>query len=393
MKILYLVSGIGPASGWGTEFIQNFVNELSNKDVEATILNPIYIHTHPSWKQWIRDEYNKYNVRIIPIEVPAFIKNHLFLHFYVTPFIVTYYTFKLLRKEKFDLVHEFSSTPIVLFRTMLIKLFFKIPTIFTLSVLNTSILGSFKWFRIFNFGSYYLIPSREIIQKLIVLGINRSKIIFFPPFIELKSFKKLSKINAVKKLNLPNDKFIFTYYGSLTREKGVMDLIQAIKILPEALKSKILFTFYSIWKGSNEHKKIKETILSLKLSYIKLSEGFTNIPDLLAASDAIILPQQTGFGTTIPPISLIESIAANRPVIATDIVGNREWINSSNGILIEPKNPRSLAQAIVKIYDNRKKYQNLDKNSKTELDVAFNIGNHIKQYLEICTTLITKNEK
>lgn len=350
MKILYLVSGVGPPAGWGTEFIQNLIFDLAKHGINATIINPIYKHTHPNWKTWCEEQNKKYGVRIIPLEVPNFIKNRYLLHLTVTPVIVTIKAIKLLLHEKFDLVHEFSSTPIILPRLGLIRFLFKVPVLFTLSVYNNTLLGKLWWIKLFDWATFYFIPCHEIIKKLITQGIDKNKLIFSPPGIELSLFyKKTDKRDARKILNLPQDKYIYTYFGPLTFEKGVFDILEASKLLPKSLLNQLLIVFYVIWKGSNKHKELKNEINGLNLQYLKIVEEYVNISTLLAASDTIILPQQTGHGATIPPISIVESLAAQKPIIATNILGNRELINERNGLLVPPQSPTAIANAMEKI--------------------------------------------
>lgn len=380
MRILFLVSGIGPPAAWGTEYIQNLIFALSKKGVGATIINPIYKHTHPYWPEWIRLQEEKFFVKIIPIQIPDSISRNLMLHLTITPFLVTYQAIKQLSKEDYDLVHEFSSTPIILFRAVIFRLFFKIPTIFTLSVYNNTILGNLLWVKLFNFAKFYLIPSKEIIKNLTSIKINKGKLIYSLPGINSKPFILLkNKLRARVKLNLPKTKFIFSYFGPLTKEKGVEDLLKAASLINKSLHQKILICIFSIWKGSDQHQKFIEEVRQLNLTYLKLFEDYVSISDLLAASNVIILPLKTGFGTTIPPISLIETLISGKPVITTDIIGTREWVNKLNGFLIKPGNPKTLSDAIKRAYS--KKF----KSNKTNQEIVqnFNLAKSVKLHLSL----------
>ncbi len=348
MKVLYLVSGIGPPAGWGTEFIQNLIFALSKKGVEATIISPIYAHTHPEWKKWTSEQEAKFGVRIISLEAPLWIRKNFLLHLALTPLFVTFCALRLCMKEKFDIVHEFSSIPVILFRHIIFRVFFGIPTVFTLSVYNNTFLGSFFWFKLFDFARFYLIPSKEIASKLQSLGVSKTKIVYSPPCININLFKNpINRLKARKDLNLPQGKFIVSYFGSLTREKGIEIILQAANLLKD--QNDILIVMYVVWKGSTEHKEYKDKIAAFRLGNLRLEEKFIDIPTLLGATDVVILPQLTGHGATIPPLSALEAIVATKWVIATDILGNREWINHNNGVLIKSGDGQALARAIKEI--------------------------------------------
>lgn len=386
MKVLYLISGVGPPAGWGTEYIQNLIFELSRKGIEATIINPIYLHTHPSWKNWIQEKNAKFGARIIPIEVPNWISKNLIFHLIITPFLVTYFSCQLLRKEKFDLIHDFSSTPIILFRALIFQFIFQSPTIFTLSVYNNTFLGNLFWFRLFDFAKFYLIPSKEVISKIIDIGVKKNKLIYAPPGMNLTLFSKpINKLVARKKLdNLPINKFIIVFFGSLTEEKGVGDLIKAAKILQKQFTGNIFFSIFAIWKGSTEHRSIKEEIEKMDSNYMKLYEKYVEIPIVIAASDLVVLPQQTGHGATIPIISVVETLAAKKLLIATNILGNKELINTSNGILIPPKKPLILANTIKEAYLNNK----ISKGTPTLKQ--FEMEKSVQLHLSIYTNAVKK---
>jgi len=346
MKVLYLVSGIGPAS-WGTTFIQDTIFSLSQKGIEATIITPIYSH-HQSWHQWAKDQARLYpNLKIVAVKTPPWITKRYLLHLAVTPILVTLKAIPLLKKEKFDLIHEFSSTPIILLRAPLFKLFFKTPIILTWSVCNNTPLGKPVWIKLFDFADLYLISSQELLKKVCSLGVPPNKLIYSPPGINFSALKtNLSGPAARKKINLPPDKFIFTYFGPLTKEKGILDLAQAIR----STKTKAVFLVWAAPpKITQTHQKLMTQIKNLKLKNLIIKEGIINIPTLLTASDCIILPQQTGHGTTIPPISVLEALYFKKPTIATNIIGTNE-LQSNNLALVPPQNPKSLTNAINSVY-------------------------------------------
>lgn len=72
----------------------------------------------------------------------------------------------------------------------------------------------------------------------------------------------------------------------------------------------------------------------------------SDVPDLLAAADLLVLPSLfEGL-----PLSVLEAMAAGRPVIATAIGGTDEAITSERtGLLVPPRDPAALASAIRRL--------------------------------------------
>lgn len=352
MKILYLISGIGPSNGSGTEYIQSLIFKLSGLGIDATIISPIYRNTPKNCKSWARSQEKKYHLKIILINSPKLITDNIYLHFLLTPFITSLVMFRLLRKEKFDIVHEYSSTPIILLRSLLVKIFFNIPTVFSLSVFNISLLGSLSWIKIFDFASIYLIQSRKMTAKLSKLGINEDKIVYCSPGIDTRKFKTRYTMSIARNtLSLPKNKYIVTYFGPLTREKGIEEIINAAKVL-EYTYSDISINIFTIDKGSKEEARYYNFIMKLNSPNISVLRSPVNIPLLARASNIIILPQRSGHGTTIPPISLLETLYSGTPVITTDILDNKEIVGD-NGTIIKPGNSVALSRAILNRYQNK----------------------------------------
>jgi glycosyltransferase involved in cell wall biosynthesis len=72
----------------------------------------------------------------------------------------------------------------------------------------------------------------------------------------------------------------------------------------------------------------------------------SDVPDLLAAADLLVLPSLfEGL-----PVSVLEAMAAERPVVATAIGGTDEAIVSEqSGLLVPPRDPVALASAIRRL--------------------------------------------
>jgi glycosyltransferase involved in cell wall biosynthesis len=75
-----------------------------------------------------------------------------------------------------------------------------------------------------------------------------------------------------------------------------------------------------------------------------------DIPEILAASNVTVDAAYAGIGLTG---SLRESLAVETPVIGTDLEGIPELIlDGETGLLVPPRNPEALAQAILRVIEN-----------------------------------------
>lgn len=161
----------------------------------------------------------------------------------------------------------------------------------------------------------------------------------------------LTREEARSALKLPADKLIIGCVANFYKTKGVDVLIEAIKMLADDTKNKIQVTL--IGEG-REHAFIQSSDVIKKLGKLE------NAAKYLKAFDIFVLPsRKEGF-----PYALLEAMQAGLPIVATDVGGNREALGAA-AILVQPQNPKALAEAITDIIDNEQKRKGL---SQTALE-------------------------
>jgi glycosyltransferase involved in cell wall biosynthesis len=77
----------------------------------------------------------------------------------------------------------------------------------------------------------------------------------------------------------------------------------------------------------------------------------TDIPEVLSALDVSVNSPRAGEGLSG---AIRESLAVGRPVVATDVGGNRELVrDGETGLLVSPDDPAALAAAVVRLLRDR----------------------------------------
>lgn len=172
--------------------------------------------------------------------------------------------------------------------------------------------------------------------------------------IDYNKFKK----NETKKYN--NKVQIFSV-GRFVDKKGFIYLIEALK---EVRDKRIEFDCRIVGDGPL-HEEIEQKVTEYKLNdCVSLvgAVGTIQIRKYLENADVFILPciQADNGDMDGIPVSLMEAMAFEIPVISTTISGIPELIEDKvSGILVEPKNVDQLQSAIELIINNpklRKKY-------------------------------------
>lgn len=128
----------------------------------------------------------------------------------------------------------------------------------------------------------------------------------------------LSKEELRDKLNIKKDKQIYLTVARFDFPKGYDILINAIKILKD---KKLLDNKLFLFVGDGELiDKIKNLVDEFELNKNIIFMGKrTDVYELMKSADCFILPSRwEGF-----PITLIEAMACNLPIIASNTYGNR----------------------------------------------------------------------
>jgi len=288
---------------------------------------------------------------------------------------------KILRKEKIDVIHTHNTQP-----------FFDGTVGALLSgrkirIVHTDHARDFPDKRRYMFAEWLMSHfaykvvgvSDHTSQNLIKYEkINPKKIVTIPNGIDGEKFNiSIDREAKRKELGIKNHGPIIGLGVRLTEQKGITYLLKAMPIVAKKLSD---ITLVIAGDGPLEESLKKET-LNLGLDKNVLFVGpRLDMPELLKLFDLYVLPSLwEGL-----PMVLLEAMAAECPIVATNVGGNGTVIkHKENGSLIEAKNTLSLANEIITVLSNsdlRKKYK---EKSKKIFDAYFSAKIMSRKYEEL----------
>lgn len=155
------------------------------------------------------------------------------------------------------------------------------------------------------------------------------------------SFDSLSRVEIRKELGIRDDCLLLLAVGRLTEAKDYTNMIAAFDKLS---KTDINFEVLVVGDGPLKNQ-ILELIKNAKLtSKIRFLGTRNDVSALMSAADVFVLSSAwEGF-----PMVILEAMACERVVVATDCGGIREALEMTD-FLVQPKNPILLAHAIEKV--------------------------------------------
>lgn len=190
-------------------------------------------------------------------------------------------------------------------------------------------------------------------EDLIQLGVDEKKVFVSPDAVDLEIFDiNLSKDQARHEVGLAADKFIIGYAGSFKTkgmDKGILDIIKALSLIISQLQN-ILFVAVG---GTSDDIKYY-TDISIKFGVHKnivfLGKVDQNmLATYLKAFDILLMPFPFNqhYAYYMSPLKMFEYMAANRPIIASDLPSVREVLNEKNAFFCKPDDPKDLAEKIL----------------------------------------------
>ena len=177
----------------------------------------------------------------------------------------------------------------------------------------------------------FLAPSEFVKQKLIERGWDAERINVLPHFQALPSGPSTQ----------PQDDAPILYFGRLSAEKGVLDLLLAMEHLPH-----IRLQIAGDGPQRPELERVART-RNLNVEFVGHRSG-AELEALIAVSQFTVLPSRAY--ETLGK-SILESYAQSRALIASDLGSRREFVqNGVTGMLFKPGDVGQLARLIAFLY-------------------------------------------
>jgi glycosyltransferase involved in cell wall biosynthesis len=197
-----------------------------------------------------------------------------------------------------------------------------------------------------------VVVNAEAIKKgLIEEGYPPERIIVIHNGIICPSLKTAAAKKAIKrKLNVPVEAPLIGVVARLDRLKGIEYFVEAAKaVLSRVPDARFLIVGdTSVYAAYRDELKQRVTRLGLD-DRLRFTGFRLDIPDVLSALTVSVLPSIAGEGLSN---SLLESMAAGVPVVATNIGGNPEVVvDGETGLLVAPKDAAALASALCRILE------------------------------------------
>ncbi|HJS01098.1 MAG TPA: glycosyltransferase family 4 protein [Flavobacterium sp.] len=167
----------------------------------------------------------------------------------------------------------------------------------------------------------------------------------------------------------------FLTASHLRESKGIQDLIQAVSLLPETIKNEIVIDIY----GDGAYRlELEKLITSLVLEKNFNFKGSSSVlKSIYCNYDYMLQPTHMECFS----LSILESLAANVPVVTTNVGGNEEVVlNNFNGYVFKPQDINVLKGILEDVYLGNK---TIEINTRQTIEDYFSLEKMLNKHLAL----------
>ena len=193
-------------------------------------------------------------------------------------------------------------------------------------------------------------------------GTDPNKIAVFPNGIDSCKFYPRDRLVSRESLGLPMDRTILIFVGAFVDRKGPLRVMDAIKDKPD---------IGVVFLGNGpELPKGSQVIFRGPVSN-------EDVPIWLSAADIFVLPTLAEGSCN----AIIEAMACGLPIISSDRPFNREIVDSSCGLLVDPRDIGELGYAISSLVHDETKRNIMASNALIKSKV-FDLSVRVKDMID-----------
>jgi len=185
----------------------------------------------------------------------------------------------------------------------------------------------------------------------------------------------------------PVDGIVITLIARMLRDKGIEEFVESASALKRKFPDAVFRLVGDVDTGNPASLSLERIREWQKGGSIEWLGRRDDIPEIIGESNIICLPSyREGL-----PKTLIEAAAVGRALVATDVPGCREVVEHGvNGLLVPPRNPIALAEALALLILNPEMRTRMGVESRKRAETEFGSDFINQQTLQIYASVLTR---
>lgn len=192
-----------------------------------------------------------------------------------------------------------------------------------------------------------------------------------------------------KEFHLTEDQKLIGQVGYFCRNKGQHILIKAacsvIKDFPDAI---FMIVGADLQERGRYRKKLENLARELGVEKNIIFTGYrSDVGDLMNAFDVFVLPS---FAEGLP-VTVLEAMAARKPVITTPVGGNAEIVvHRKTGMIVPTGDHQQLSKAILHLFNNPEKAALMGQKGYERVQAYFSLEQMVEKTFQVYNEVMAK---
>ncbi|QXE22026.1 glycosyl transferase group 1 [Richelia sinica FACHB-800] len=229
------------------------------------------------------------------------------------------------------------------------------------------------------------------VENLLSKGVPANKIVQIPNWVDVNFIRPLTnKNNSFRATHNLDGKFVVLYSGNIALTQGLETVVKAAAQLKEF--TDIAFVIVGEAKGlqrlQQECQKVgADNVLLLPF------QPRQELPTMLAAADVGLVVQKKNVISFNMPSKIQVLLASGRALIGSvpaNGTAAKAIKHSGGGVIVPPEDPQALATAILDLYRNPEKVENLGYKSRKYAMEHYSFEQALNQYETLCNSLMAE---
>ncbi len=218
---------------------------------------------------------------------------------------------------------------------------------------------------------------------------SQENMIVAPDGVDLARFDSVPNQNEARHiLNLPKDARVAGYVGSLAKDKGADTIAQLAARMPE-------IHFVIVGDRGGDLNELRQIVAASGNDNLTTpgNIGNSEVPVWLSACDILLLPNKLvpGYhnihGLWTSPLKMFEYMAAEKPIIASDLPVLREVLDEDIATLVPPDDIDSWAAAIAELANSPERATSLAAAARRRVEAKYTWRARVRRCLDGLETI------
>jgi len=227
-------------------------------------------------------------------------------------------------------------------------------------------------------------------RNILLKGVNPEKVSLIPNWADIQRIESTQKTDEPSINNSLTNKFVVTYAGTMSWPQDLETVIEAAHLLNEYKDILFLIVGEGVKKEPLMKRSEKLKLKNVVFMPLQPRDVYFKI---LQASDACFVPLRKNYNSPTAPSKMLEIMACSKPIIANvpyDSDVHKIISEAGCGLWVEPENPESLSQAVLKLYENRDLVRQLGGKGREFVENHLSLTVCMDKYEALINSLLAK---